>query len=594
MTVCPWNSYAGDYGNVAYTDRCGQYSTMKSVTVLTILILIIFSAYGQNYEPQILILAPNETTFDKKFDKEITKINSDLSNRPKTEGTKSNEFTSQPENIRLMTLSEIKFSDKMDFFRQTSFFAHQYLSYRFYERFTNLLILLSDNKSKGELNDLKVLADNEKVQYVLNFPKIDLYQSNGVAYSKIKVQLYDNRAGEYLINKDFEGDWRNPGFEFACQDKTIHCTINNALSSALAEVIQVIATNSPTLKRERELSRQRYDELIENHLTRPSNVEPLKAIIQGSSDLSLENVFQVLYDHSKTKFVAFSVEQVSAQDFKDLKDNKKDKNVSIITSKDIKDKGFLNEIPQTYAFIIKGVKHNDQWYYEKSNATYFEVASLDEGKKIYFNNLQKWDFFIENTTMLNPNFWETALFEKVPDLKKNPDWEKYGDSVWKTDEANNRGYVGLYEIVANVIRTKKREENEKFEKATKDEKLKPKYEQLKNNRPKEFTKYSEHSLIYSSDRQVVINPVLITNDKGIHTLHYFVALSNSDDLYEWTYFPTEELKNSGFFGSNVVDRISTITEWNFSYDNLDDKAFWDSYVLRKEGDKFKYLKKVQL
>lgn len=571
---------------------------MKRVTVLTILVLIIFSVHGQNHEPQILILAPNETTFDKKFEKEITKINGDLSGRPKTEGQeeylKSNEFTSQPENIRLMTLSEIKFSEKMDFFRQTSFFAQQYLSYRFYERFTNLLILLSDNKSKGELTDLKVLADKEKMQYVLNFAKIELYKSNGIAYSKIKVQLYDNLAGEYLVNKDFEGDWRNPGFEFACQDKTIHCTINNALSSALAEVIQAIAANSPTLKRERELSRQRYDELIENQLTKPCNVEPLKAIIQDSGDLSLTNVFQVLYDDSKTKFVAFSVEQVSAQDFKTFKDNKKDKNVNIISSKDIKDKDFLNEIPQTYAFIIKGVKYNDRWYYEKSNATYFEAASLDEGKKFYFNNLQKWDFFIENTTMLNPNFWETALFEKVLDLKKNPDWEKYGDSIWKTDEANNRDYVGMYEIVANVIRAKKREENEKFEKATKEEKLKPKYERLKSNRPNEFAKYSEHSLIYSSDRQVVINPVLITNDKGIHTLHYFVALSNSDDLYEWTYFPAEELKNSGFFGSNVVDRISKITEWNFSYDNLDDKAFWDKYVLLKEGDKFKYLKKVQL
>ena len=572
---------------------------MRKVTTLTILILIAFSVLGQEYEPQILILAPNETTFDKKFKEAITKINSDLSKRPTAEEQenyiKSNEFTNQPENIRLMTLSGISFFEKSDFFRQTSFFAQQYLSYRFYERFTNLLILLSNSKSKGGLNDLKILADKEKMQYILNFPRIELYKTGGVAYARISVQLYDNMTGEYLINKDFEGDWRNPGFEFACEDKTIDCTINNALSSALSEVIQAIAINNPTLKRERQLSQLRYDELIVNHFSKPCNVEPLRVIIQeNNNNLTLENIFQVLYDDSMTKFVAFSVEQVAVQDFKTFKENKNDKNVNIISSKDIKEKGFLDEIPQTYAFIIRGVKYNNKWYYEKSNATYFEASSLEEGRKIYFNNLQKWNFFIENSTMASPNFWETALFEKVRDLKQDPDWEKYGESIWKTEEANNRDYVGLYKIVANTIRGKKKEENEKFEKVTKEEKLRPKYEQLKNSLPKEFSKYSDHALIYSSDRQVVINPVLITNDNGIHTLHYFVTLSDSDDVYEWTYFSPEVLKNSGSFGSSVEDRMNTITEWNFSYDTLDDKAFWDRYVLLKDGNKFKYLKKVQL
>jgi hypothetical protein len=572
---------------------------MKQVTTLTIFFLITVRLLGQNYEPKILILAPNETTYDKKFEKELTKINNDLSEPRKTkeqeEYLKSKAFTNQPENIRLMTLSEINFSKKMDFFRQTSFFAHQYLSYRFYERFTNLLVLLSNSKSRGELGDLKILADKEKIQYVLNFPRIELSKTSGVASAKIRVQLYDNIAGEYLIDKDFEGDWKNPGFEFACQDETIYCTINNALSTALTEVIQAIATNSPTLKRERQLSQLRYDELIANHFSRPCNVEPLRAIIQdNNNDLKLDNIFQVLYDDSNKKFVAFSVEQVSAQDFKTFKDSKKDKNVNIISSKDIKDNGFLDEIPQTYAFIIKGVKYNDEWYYEKSNATYFEASSVEEGRRTYFNNLQKWDFFTENTTTPNPNFWDTALFEKVRDLKQDPDWEKYGESIWKTDEANNRNYVGMYEIVANVIRLKKRAENETFEKTMKDERLKPKYEQLKHNQPKELSKYSDHSLIYSSDKNVVINPVLLTSDKGIHTLHYFVLLTDSDDLYEWTYFPPEELKSSGFFGSNVVDRMNKITQWNFSYDTLDDKNFWDMYVLRKEGDKYKYLKKVQL
>jgi hypothetical protein len=572
---------------------------MKRVTTLTIFFLTRLWAFGQDYEPQILILSPNETIYDKKFEKELIQISNDFKKSSRTteqqEYTKTKEFNTKPENIRLMTLSEISFLEKMDFFRQTSYFAHQYLSYRVYERFTNLLILLSDNKSRGELSDLKTLADKEKIQYVLNFPRIELYKSNGVSYSKIRIQLYDNHAGEYLIDEYFEGDWRNPGFEFSCQDKTIQCTINNALSNGLAEIIDAIATNSPTLKRERQLAQQRYNELIVNHFSKPCNVEPLKTIIQGSKDdFPIDNIFQVLYDESNTKFVAFSVEQVSAQDFKTLKDNKKDKNVNIISSKDIKDKGFLDDVPQTYAFIINGVKYKDKWYYEKANATYFEAKSIDEGRKLYFNNLQKWDFFIENSIMVNPNFWETSLFKKVRDLKQDPDWEKYGKSMWKNDEANDRNYVGMYEIVANVLRRTKRDENDKFEKLLKESRLRPTYEQLKKTNPKEYSTYSDHSLIYSSDRKVVINPVLLTNDKDIKTIHYFVVLDNSDDVFEWVYFSPEEVKSTGFFGSNVVDRMNTITDWNFSYDNLDDKGFWDKYVILKEGDKFKYLKKVQL
>ncbi|HEY5750881.1 MAG TPA: hypothetical protein VIU12_32685 [Chryseolinea sp.] len=493
-----------------------------------------------------------------------------------------------------MTLSDISYSEKMDFFRQTSYLAYQYLSYRFYERFKDLLILLSEEKTSGGLRDLKAIADKESIQYILNFPKTDLYKADGAAYAKLRVQLYDNLTGEYLINKDFEGNWRNPGFEFSCPDKTIHCTVNNALSSALSEVIEAIATNSPTLKRERLVSQQRYDQLVTNHLSKPCDVETLKTIVQESSDLQLDHVFQVLYDEQKTKFVAFSVEQVSAQDLKTLSDNKKDQNVKIISGKDIKDEGFLKNIPRTYAFIIKGVKYKDKWYYEKAKATYFEASTPEEGRRVFFNNLQEWNFFIENSAMVSPNFWETGLFGKIRDLRQDPDWEKYGDSSWQSEEANNRDYVGMYEIVADGIRRAKREEHEKFKEITKESKLKPVYEQLKSRNPKDYSKYSDQYLIFPGDRRVAISPVLVTNDKDIMTVHYFVVFGNSNEVFEWTYFSPEEVKSYGFYGGTVFGQLKTVTKWNFSYDTLDDKDFWDKYVLQKEGDKFKYLKKVQL
>ena len=253
--------------------RLKNETTMKKLTIIILTFTFALTALGQTFEPQILILTPNEFEYDKTFDKDIKSNNKELSKRPKnseqTDFVKSDEFKKQPDNIQKITLSEISFSEKLDFSKQASFIAHQYLAYRFYERFPNLLILLSNIKSNGTLIDLKKISDAEKMQYVLNFSKIELLKKDGISFAKITVQLYDNLSQTLLINSDFLGDWANPGFEFACEDKSINCTVNNALSKALGEVIYQVASNSPTIKRDKELSQQRFDELIKNHYSKP-------------------------------------------------------------------------------------------------------------------------------------------------------------------------------------------------------------------------------------------------------------------------------------------------------------------------------------
>jgi hypothetical protein len=505
---------------------------MKSVIAVCVFIISAQTMWGQHYEPQILILAPNETVFDKKLGSELAKVNGEIKKTSKVKQQrayiKSAQFASQPENFKLMTLAEVDYLENADFFRLTSHFAQQYLSYRFYERFPELLILLSGSKSNGEIEDLKKLSERDKMQFVLNFSNINLFRAKGITYSKIKVQLFDNASGSYLLNKEYTGDWLNPGFEFACPDKSINCTINNALGAALADVIQAITTNNPTIKRTEELTALRYQELINTYYPKSADVLSVKEILrEAHSEIQSDHVYHVMFDNQKMKFVAFSSEKITPQQFKAFTENNKDNQVTIISKKSIKDEGFLNSIPEMYAYVIKGVKYQNRWYVEKSNQTYFDAQTEEEAKKEYFSNLQQWNFFREDTTAFNPAFWETQLFSKVRDLKQDPEWENYGGSIWKTEEANNRSYVGLYEIVANELRKAKLQENEKFEKATKQIVLAPVYEKLKNANPKEFAKYAEHSLIYASNRAVAINPVLITNDAEVKTLHYYVIFSNS-------------------------------------------------------------------
>lgn len=559
--------------------------------------LILQPTFGQPvYEPQILILAPNETKYDKAFDKEIENYNNEIKKNTNTSeqenALNSPEFKKLSENMQSVTKSKIEFAKNLDFFKQASFYSEQYLTYRFFERFPNLLIKLKDNKSSGSLPDLKALSEKEKLQYVLNFSSIEIFKENNISYARIAVQLYDNSTNRILLDTSYTGDWSNPGFEFSCENKSINCTLNNALSEALGEVIFTIASNSPTLKREKQLQQERFDLLIKKYINQPFDKQSIKNIISSAdSNININIAYQALFNNDKSKFVAFFLEQVPAQDFKALNDNQKDKNVKIISPKDIKDEGFLDDIPKTYGYIVKGVKYQNKWYYEKSDVTYFEAKTLKDGQQKFFNNLQQWNFFKENSTEYNPVFWETELFKKMADLKQDPDWEIYGESIWKEDEINNRPYIGLYEIVANSMRNDLEKENAEFDNiqtglfATF-------YLKLKSGNPETYNKISEHSLIYPSNKSVVINPTLITNKTGTKTIHYFVMLDNKPNVYEWTYFEPKVVIDD-YFGSQVVDQISSLTDWNFSVDNLNDMKFWNNYVLLKIGDNYKYLKEIK-
>ena len=558
------------------TCKAKERHHMKKLTTIILTFTLAVTALGQKYEPQILILTPNEFKSDKSFESELKSKKIELSKRPKNneqaQYIKSDEFKKQPENIQKITLSEIKFTEKLDFTKEATFIAHQYLVYRFYERFTNLLILLSDQKSIGNLTDLRRIADTEKIQYVLNFSRIELFKRDGISFAKISVQFYDNVSQTFLINSEYEGDWTNPGFEFTCSDKSIDCTISNAISKALGDVIFQVASNSPTLKKERELAQLRFDELVTKYYSKPNDKDFLKPIVlQTDSNIVLNDQYQILVDPTKTKFVAFFIKQVSAQDFKTLKDNKRDKNVNIISNKNIKDEGFLDDIPQTYAYIIKGVKHNDKWYYEKSSVTYFEVKDLEEGKQEYFYNLAEWDFFKENSTEFNSNFWESDFFN----IKERV---SYSDEITKYKK---EGEVSL-----------------NFENKIINEVIKPLTEKIKVEGNYEIVSLNQmaydYLLVYPKEKNVILSPINVKKRGSDMFIRYFVLIPHNEDyeIYEWNYLDQKKFKNSKSVPS-FMEQINTLVTWNFSYKKLDNPEFWEKYVLLKAGNDYKYLIKRQ-
>jgi hypothetical protein len=409
------------------------------------------------YEPQILVLSPGKMSYDKALSKEITHLDNETKSHKNVQGKMDpKDVKDGPANLQKMAASESAYLKNLDFSKMASLISEEFLTYKFFEKFPTLLVLLKDTQTNGRLDELKGIAEASGLQYVLNFPEIKFYRQDGISYARLTVQFYDHSTNALLIDTAYTGNSDNPGFEFACPVGTLNCTINNSLSQALESIVYQVAENSPTIQRERVVWRDRLKILRSDYYPKPFDRSFISSIIPAAdSNIALDHLYQLLVNDDQTKFVGFFLEKRDKRNFKQFTEDHSDKDVKIENNKSIQDTGYLNAIPQTYAYIVKAVKYQGKWYYEKSNVTYFEPQDNEGGKLQYFNTLQERGFFKDNAADISPGFWETHLFGKIRDLRLDPDWSKYGDNIWRSEEEENRPYIGLYEIVADKLKGKK-------------------------------------------------------------------------------------------------------------------------------------------
>ena len=593
---------------------------LRHIILAAIGMFLFTAGYSQgDHEPTILILAPHKTTADKKLQKEIhsaeTMAARIMDNAARQSEITDTEVMAMPENIRIMHEKEMEFSKNTDFFSRIPEMSARYLQYRFYERFNNLLIYAVNKSSTGTINELSALADAHNMQYVLNFPEVRSYVEHGVKTSKIRVQLYDNTQKQFLIEKDYTGDDHNPGFEFGCDVRSLGCTFNNALSQILSEVVYVVGSNNPTIMKEKALSDERANALLSTYYPLDPATEIVEIISQNDTSISTSGFYHGFMDESKTKFIGFFASS-SARSFTDIKDAK-DKKVSIVTE-NMTD---LDNVPEIYAYIVLGVQYESNWHFEKSNVTYFSSEDLATGKKEYFNNLQKWHFLQEGSSEFNPEFWETYFFSKVESTidqnkaqieeytmlaKKETNAkmrEMYQDKInnLHQDYIQNQQYFGLYNIVASDLREEDKERRERFSADLGNTVLTPFFDHYIQDHSTEINGYekmngSRYAVIYPRDKSVLLCPIVFNYPEDKMELQYFVLIDKGDEAYEiyrWNYFEPVRPANKSMYGIDVKEQISTVTPWNFSFHYLEDKQFWNDYVLKKSGDKYSYLQRIK-
>lgn len=577
--------------------RCTHMARMTQLNKVFIFLLwsiLVFNANGQTYEPTILILTPNKTVADKELKIEIDKFNNLIKKNQKQKEQELKqaleEMKERSENIKIIYQKRIEFSKDMDFYSIIPSITEDYLQYQFFERFENLLIYAVKEKSSGDIEQLTTIANNHKMQYIINFPQINSFIEEKAKKTTIRVQLYDNHQKKLVLDNEFTGHDRNRGFEFTCKDSSLSCTVNNSLSQALSEIIRIIAINNPTIIREQELAKERADTLFSQYYPQDPAKEILDIIQKNDTNISVEGFYHGFMNVNKTKFIGFFALSSKAKKFQELRDDKNE-NVKII-SDSIYD---LNNIPKIYANVVVGINYNSKWYFKRDKVTYFNSDNFEKGKKEFFNNLQKWNFFKENSPDYNPEFWETNFFAKIKDVTKEPDYKKYYESIYKSQERKNKEYVGMYEIVADHMREEQAELVDQFKEAVGEQILRPFLEQQKTDKPNEFADYflmdNKFILLFPKDRSIVLNPVHVKDGKDQSQIRYFVVFPSTKEIYEWIYLKVKILDDKNWhYGSEIINQLSVVTNWDFGFDTLDDQNFWKNYVLAKDGDKYKFLK----
>lgn len=599
---------------------------MKILFVILMAIASAITIYSQNsnkevdkFDPSILVLYPYQTQTGMRLITEINQENKYLEqykeNSIKISHEEIESSKEREENIRIMLEKKLEFVKKKDFYSILPESMEGYLQYFLFERFNNLLIYAINQKSSSDIDSLSKIANEHKIQYLINFPTVNIYEKNGVVISEINIQLFDNINKSIVLDKKYTGDFQNHGFEFTCQDSSIVCTFKNVISQSIRDIISIISTNSPTIVQEKLLNESRTNILYEEYYIKDPSREVLSSL-ELSKEIEIDSTayFQSIFNEDKNKFISFFAVESKGRTLEQLKGSK-DKHVNIISN----DISSMDKLPGIYAYTVVGVKFNDKWYIEKGNITYFDSDDIEGGKFDYFSNLIKWSFFKEESTEINEKFWEINTFDIVrskvetnkreiekyqkllelaDNTKEDIDLYNYIISNSYEEDAKNIDYLGMPKLVVNQIEENIKANNHQLDSVLSKNIIIPYLKQLveRNNDIIDFNE-NNLNLIYNKKREVFLIPVLLKRTNEKQEANFYLLKVNEAkqfELYKWTYFEPFEPNNSSVFVLNIHDRLKKITLWNYSFNYLDDEKFWNNYVFSKVNEKYKYLERIDL
>jgi hypothetical protein len=223
---------------------------MKTIAICIVLLLSTALAHAQEeFNPAIVILSPNTTVADDRYDTEIEmsqrRIQRNIKERLQLERQFRRSMKEEPKNERIMAGKDRAFMRTITFYRNVSFIMQQYLQYKLLERFPNVLIYAKRQTSSGDSSELASIAGSDNVRFVINPLEVNSYVEKEKKYTKIRLQVFDKMLGKIVLDREYTGNDRNPGSDFTCDEGSIDCTVNNALIKGINDINRIILARTP-------------------------------------------------------------------------------------------------------------------------------------------------------------------------------------------------------------------------------------------------------------------------------------------------------------------------------------------------------------
>ncbi|ULQ53360.1 hypothetical protein [Flavihumibacter fluvii] len=211
---------------------------------LIILIISIFTSlltYGQTvYKPRIVVLDPYQKKYDTALLAEIIKFESEAYTTPEEEREFLESLKNKEKNNQKIEKGEWEFRKKMDFGSMFTLSLDGMLTFMVFGQTDKGIVFPSHDTSNGEASNLKSIAKKHDVLWVVNPVSLHSYVKEGNKFTTVRLQVYDAKKNKIVLDKEYTGDKKNPGFELSCESGTLDCTVNNVIDPSLHDVLLTI------------------------------------------------------------------------------------------------------------------------------------------------------------------------------------------------------------------------------------------------------------------------------------------------------------------------------------------------------------------
>ena len=194
----------------------------------------------KKYKPTIVVLEPYQTQYDTTMFDEIKGFTYREEYTPKEEKHVLDSLGKNKKNIKIMDIAEFHYRKQMDFASSFTLSFYGMLTYMVFGQTENCIVIPSHDKSEGNIEKLKTVAKNHNVQWVVNPVTLHTFKKDGNKYTIARIQVYDSNKNKIVLDKEYTGDTKNPGFELSCDSGTLSCTISNIIDPSLHDILLTI------------------------------------------------------------------------------------------------------------------------------------------------------------------------------------------------------------------------------------------------------------------------------------------------------------------------------------------------------------------